>query len=119
MPGLTPRDIILSLRGAGMNSDSLWVEYSLGLFDYKKIHALTPPDLVDVLPLRRNVFSSLTLWRILLPRLFSHQLSHLFTLVCPNENALASKRHKALPDAIMSVALLKVAVKIFESSNNE
>jgi hypothetical protein len=110
MAGLSPREILLILKAAGMNKSSLWIEHSLGQFDYRHIAAIAPPDLQDVLPEPQNVYSTLDLWRKIMPGLFSHKLSHIFKLLCPHD-ALVDHRHSVLPDAQMCLHLLKVVTE--------
>lgn len=114
MPGSTARKIIEQFAAQGMSRSS-WIEHSFGLFDYKKIVALAPPDLQHVLPAPENVFSTLSLWRLLLPGLSDHKQSHLFSLLCPDQLALAGRRHRALPDAMMCSEVFKVALKRYQA----
>lgn len=116
MPGLTPGELVQRFQQAGMSASSIWVEHSFGNFDYRKLKELTPPDMTHVLPRESNVFSTLTLWRLLLPGLFSHKQSHRFSLLCPDQAAVSGKRHNALPDAIMCREILKVAIERFNAT---
>ncbi|KAL2062928.1 hypothetical protein VTL71DRAFT_6000 [Oculimacula yallundae] len=113
MPGLTPREIILKLKDGGMTNASIWVEHSIGSFDYRRLKALCPPDLAYILPDPKNIYSTLELWRELMPGLYSHKLSQIYSLVRPGD-ALLDRRHKAFPDAEMCLGVLKVVIEKFE-----
>lgn len=116
MRGITARDVLEKFKAAGMSQSSIWVEHSFGNFDYKKLKRMAPIELQHILPVEANVFSTLTLWRMLLPGLFSHKQSHLYSLLSPDQISVLGKRHSALPDALMCREVLKVAIMRFNVS---
>ncbi|KAF4627174.1 hypothetical protein G7Y89_g10982 [Cudoniella acicularis] len=119
MKGSTLREILEYLMKAGMTADSIWVEHSFGNFDYKRSRKWRQLILKHNLPLEQNVFSTLDLWRLLLPGLFSHQQSHLFSLLRLNDPAISGKRHISLPDTLMCREILRVAIDQFNLSMNQ
>jgi len=113
MPGLTPTALLKRLEGAGMSRNSIWIEHSSGSFDMRAILSITPPELRYILPAPENVYTTLSLWRHLLPGFYSHALGQIFSLLRPDDELIRA-HHTSLPVALMCRELFRIAHEIYD-----
>ncbi|RDW71725.1 hypothetical protein BP5796_07759 [Coleophoma crateriformis] len=112
MRGISAVAALQKLHDSGLSRSMIWMEHSVGHFDYRRIAKITPTNLQHSLPLIENVYSTLDLWRDVFLGPFAHKLSHIFQLLHPHD-PLLDRRHFALPDAFMCRALFKAIFELF------
>jgi hypothetical protein len=101
---MTPIQVAKVLSEAGMDSDSIIIEFSYGAQDHKRLaQVLALAGRLDVLPDREKVMSPLSAWYTATPGLRAHTQSFLY-LLTTNDNVLYELAHRAGSDVKMLIS---------------
>jgi hypothetical protein len=116
VPGMTPEQIVDTLRTHGMNQDSMWVEWSQSRCDHnmlKQILGFTNNKDTSIIPREGNVWLQTRTWRNNMKGIQTLSLPRFFPLLFPGDD-LNGKNHRSLPDTQM---LMKVTDVLLARAN--
>lgn len=107
----SPAEVAEFLADAGLDSDSVLVEWSTGWHDYEKLKKILElGGRSDIVPKQENVFRPLNAWQNATPGLFAHTQSLIYLFTTGDEK-LFEEAHRAASDTRMLISTTATLLK--------